>query len=97
MCSAVLCTSIAEELFIISRLSRPAGRSKRIFTGGVVEENGICSAAFCESAALRGNPFRLLTAFAATFPKGTAFGGGGKVSGRARGSLPEEAGKTVRF
>ena len=36
-----------------SRLSRPAGRSKRIFTGGVVTENGICSAAFCESAALR--------------------------------------------
>ena len=30
-----------------------AGRSKRIFTGGVVTENGICSAAFCESAALR--------------------------------------------
>ena len=26
-----------------------------IFTGGVVEENDICSAAFCESAALRGN------------------------------------------
>ena len=26
----------------ISRLSRPAGRSKRIFTGGDVEENGIC-------------------------------------------------------
>ena len=25
-----------------------------IFTGGVVEGNGICSAAFCESAALRG-------------------------------------------
>ena len=24
-----------------------------IFTGGVVEKNGICSAAFCESAALR--------------------------------------------
>ena len=24
-----------------------------IFTGGVVKENGICSAAFCESAALR--------------------------------------------
>ena len=24
-----------------------------IFTGGVVTENGICSAAFCESAALR--------------------------------------------
>ena len=26
---------------------------KPFFTGGVVEENGICSAAFCESAALR--------------------------------------------
>ena len=25
-----------------------------IFTDGVVTENGICSAAFCESAALRG-------------------------------------------
>ena len=24
-----------------------------LFTGGVVTENGICSAAFCESAALR--------------------------------------------
>ena len=24
-----------------------------LFTGGVVEENGICNAAFCESAALR--------------------------------------------
>ena len=31
-----------------------------LFTGGVVEENGICSAAFCESAALRDtNPLRL--------------------------------------
>ena len=33
------------------------------------------------SGTVAGNPFRLLTAFAATFPKGTAFGGGGKVSG----------------
>ena len=53
MCSAALCTSIAEELFIISRLSRSAERSKRIFTGGVVTASGICSAAFYESAALR--------------------------------------------
>ena len=53
MCSTALCTSSAEELFIISRLSRSAERSKRIFTGGVVAANGICSAAFCESAALR--------------------------------------------
>ena len=29
------------------------------FTGGVVEENGICSAAFCESAALRTCPLPL--------------------------------------
>ena len=28
------------------------------FTGGVVTENGSCSAAFCESAALWGHPFR---------------------------------------
>ena len=53
MCSAALCTSIAEELFIISRLSRSAERSKRIFTGGVVTASGICSAAFYKSAALR--------------------------------------------
>ena len=30
-----------------------------LFTGGVVEENGICSAAFCESAALRTCPLPL--------------------------------------
>ena len=53
MRSALLCASIAEELFIISRLSRSAERSKRIFTGGVVKASGICSAAFYESAALR--------------------------------------------
>ena len=45
--------SSAERIFIISRLSRSAERSKRIFTRGVVEENGICSAACCASAALR--------------------------------------------
>ena len=39
-------------IILFSRLSRPAGRSKRIFTGGVVTVNGIYSAAFCESAAL---------------------------------------------
>ena len=48
-----LCAYSAERIFIISRLSRSAERSKRIFTGGVVTENGICSAAFCESVALR--------------------------------------------
>ena len=53
MCSAALCTYSAERIFSISRLSRSAERSKRIFTGGVVAANGICNAAFCESAALR--------------------------------------------
>ena len=43
----------AERLFIISRLSRSAERSKRIFTGGVVTESGSCCAASCGSAALR--------------------------------------------
>ena len=37
------------------------------------------------------DPFRLLPLVAATFPKGTAFGGGGKVSGRARGPILEGA------
>ena len=53
MRSALLCAYSAEKLFLISRLSRSAERSKRIFTGGVIEGNGICSTAFCESAALR--------------------------------------------
>ena len=42
----------------ISRLSRPAGRSKRIFTGGVIEGNGICCKnlrfASCKKGLLRG-------------------------------------------
>ena len=47
---------------------------------------------------LLGYPFCLLTAFAATFPKGTAFGGGGKVSGAIQrrpleGRLPPLRGK----
>ena len=54
-------------------LTSSAERSKRLFTGGVVTESSICSAAFCESAALREtNPLRL-TAFASS-PKGGAFG-----------------------
>ena len=43
-----------------------------IFTGGVVTKNGSCSAAFCESAALRGYPLRLTT-FASS-PKGSPYG-----------------------
>ena len=33
----------------------------------------------CAFALSGADPFRLLTTFAATFPKGTAFGSGGKV------------------
>ena len=49
-----------------------------IFTGGVVTENGSCSAAFCESAALRGYPLRLTT-FASS-PKGTPYGNVGNFA-----------------
>ena len=38
------------------------------FTGGVVEENGSCSAAFCESAALRGSVLALSGANAPVAP-----------------------------
>ena len=42
-----------------------------LFTGGVVTESSICSAAFCESAALREtNPLRL-TAFASSPERGS--------------------------
>ena len=41
---------------------------KPIFTGGVVTENGICSAAFCESAALRASILALSGANAPDSP-----------------------------
>ena len=52
-----------------------------IFTGGVVTENGSCSAAFCESTALRGYPLRLTT-FASS-PKGTPYGNVGNFAAAA--------------
>ena len=66
-----------------------------IFTGGVVTANGICSAAFCESAALRGtNPLRHRCAMPPP-PKGGGFAlltarwqkapPGGAVAQRLRG------------
>ena len=61
-------------------MSRSAERSKRIFTGGVVAANGICNAAFCESAALRACPLPL----------------GGAVAQRLRGSKSAEPEKTVK-
>ena len=41
-----------------------------IFTGGVVEGNGICSAAFCESAALRENGSPSQSPSVTALPKG---------------------------
>ena len=47
-----------------------------IFTGGVVTANGICSAAFCESAALResGSPSQSSPVGLTSSPKGRALG-----------------------
>ena len=78
-----LCAYSAERIFIILRLSRSAERSKRIFTGGVVEENGVCSAAFCESAALRGIPPQSLLRKASS-PKGTPYGNAGNFVATAK-------------
>ena len=47
---------------------------KPIFTGGVVEGNGICSAAFCESAALRKSFLALSGANAPALPRGEPLG-----------------------
>ena len=55
-----------------------------IFTGGVVEGNGSCRAAFCESAALRESSASLHPhpALRATFPRlGEGFSGRGTISG----------------
>ena len=46
----------AEELFYISRLSRSAERSKRIFTGGVVKANDSCNSTVNFSAMPRALP-----------------------------------------
>ena len=76
MRSASLCAYSAEKLFLIEQCRSVCGRSKRIFTGGVVEENGICSAAFCESAALRekDSPSQSSPVGLASSPKGRALG-----------------------
>ena len=54
-----------------------------LFTGWVVEENGICSAAFCESAALRGIPPQSLLRKASS-PKGTPYGNAGNFAAAAK-------------
>ena len=54
-----------------------------IFTGGVVEENGSCRAAFCDSAALGGIPPQSLLRKASS-PKGTPYGNAGNFAATAK-------------
>ena len=72
----VLWPCSAEELFYISRLSRSAERSKRIFTGGVVEGNGSCRACFLRKQSRGGQQARPLRhgLRRATSPKGRGLG-----------------------
>ena len=65
-------------IFRVCRALRSAPNA--IFTGGIVTENSICSAAFCESVALR----------AGTLPLG------GAVAQRLRGFKSAEPEKTVK-
>ena len=68
-----------------------------IFTGGVVEGNSSCRAAFYESAALRGSTPSVIAYGDATFPKGTAFRGGGKLCGSTERRPLGGAGKAAGF
>ena len=72
MIQNALCTYSAERLFLFRVCRGLRAAPNAIFTGGVVEENGICSAAFCESAALRGSELALsvIACGDATSPKG---------------------------
>ena len=54
MRAALLCAYSAEKLFIIEQCRAVCGPPGIAFSRvGVVEANGICGAAFCESAAQR--------------------------------------------
>ena len=50
-----------------------------IFTGGVVAADGICSAAFCESAAPQESGLALSVTFGDSSPKGRALGMAAKL------------------
>ena len=102
MASACALAIFSGKIIFISRLSRSAERSKRIFTGGVVAANGICSAAFCESAALRESRLALSVKSCgfASSPKVGALGMAGKFPAkpqtlRAR-SLPGGGGAVAQ-
>ena len=94
MPSALLWAYSAEKLFIISRLSRSAERSKRIFTGGVVEGNGSYRACFLRKQPRGGHPLSLLTTFAASSPKGTPLRYAGNFPATAKSRPLGEGGLT---
>ena len=50
-----------KNIFNFGVLKSPQAFQNPISAGGVVEENGICSAAFCESAALRERLYLVFT------------------------------------
>ena len=85
MASAVLWPYSAERLFLFVVSKRLRAFRNYFFTGGVVEENGICSAAFCESAALRGSTPSVIAYGDATFPKGTASAVAGNFAAAPKG------------
>ena len=77
MRSALLCAYSAEKLLIIEQCRAVCGPPGIAFSRvGVVEENSSCSAAFCESAALRiaGSPSQSMPIGLDSSPKGRAFG-----------------------
>ena len=82
-------------------MSRSAERSKRIFTGGVVKGNGSYRACFLRKQPRGGRPLSLLTAFAASSPKGRGLGKEMNFAWTAKGSpfeerLPPRRGKMSR-
>ena len=64
--------------FLFGIQKSPRAFLNPLFTGGVVKENGICSAAFCESAALRASPLPLGGAVERSETEGLQIGGAGK-------------------
>ncbi len=71
MRSALLCASSAEKIFLFAAPKRLRAFRSCFFTGGVVAGNGSCRACFLRKQPRGRHPFSLLTAFAASSPKGT--------------------------
>ena len=72
----MLCASLAERIFLFENRENLRIFPIYFFTGGVVAASGICSAAFCESAALRetGSPSQSKPVGVDSSPKGRGLG-----------------------